>query len=517
MTKSFNINTFSVLNLALLTLGCCLFWQYGISWDEETSRLATGQAFIDFIFSGDQKALLANNEKYHGPAFEILLLFIEKAFGLTSMKSIYLMRHFCTHFVFIIAAVMLFKLCVKLFHSNWFGLICVLILYTSPRLFADSFYNSKDLVCTSIYAISFYTAILWMEKRNMKYLILHAFICGFLIAIRLTGIILIPLSLLFYTISIPEFSFKKIFSKQVIVPLITYGLLAYGFLILCWPVLWINPVKHLFLAYTEMSNYHWVGEVLYRGKYIYSNQLPLFYPIRWIIISTPIPYLFLFVIGVLLFLFDLFRKNTPNKIFFAFIFMAFALPLLSILIVHPVLYDAWRHLFFLYAPMIIFMVYALFRITEILQNHFHAKYSSKIVGLLFFAHFSWMLFRMISLHPYQNVYFNRFAGKDLGFTQTRYDMDYWGLACRESLEHILKTDPSDSITVLYAYDPIFLNSYLLSEKDRKRLVFQDRKDLPKYRVNIHRFRAENYAGYKNYFQVKREGGVINTVMIRIDK
>ena len=121
---------------------------------------------------------------------------------------------------------------------------------------------------------------------------------------------------------------------------------------------------------------------------------------------------------------------------------------------------------------------------------------------------------MISLHPYQNVYFNRFAGKDLGFTQTRYDMDYWGLACRESLEHILKTDPSDSITVLYDYDPIFLNSYLISEKDRKRLIFQDRKDNPKYRIRMYRFRAENYAGYKNYFDVKRDGGVINSVLIR---
>jgi hypothetical protein len=55
---------------------------------------------------------------------------------------------------------------------------------------------------------------------------------------------------------------------------------------------------------------------------------------------------------------------------------------------------------------------------------------------------------MINYHPYQNVYFNRLAGKDMLTVQQNYMMDYWGLSYREGIEAILAVDDGDSISML---------------------------------------------------------------------
>ena len=34
--------------------------------------------------------------------------------------------------------------------------------------------------------------------------------------------------------------------------------------------------------------------------------------------------------------------------------------------------------------------------------------------------------RMVELHPYEMVYFNRFAGADMQTVKSRFDLDYWG-------------------------------------------------------------------------------------------
>ena len=51
---------------------------------------------------------------------------------------------------------------------------------------------------------------------------------------------------------------------------------------------------------------------------------------------------------------------------------------------------------------------------------------------------------MVRYHPYQNVYFNMFAGNDRA---KRFDVDYWGLSGRTALEMILKNDNRSLIKV----------------------------------------------------------------------
>ena len=49
-----------------------------------------------------------------------------------------------------------------------------------------------------------------------------------------------------------------------------------------------------------MSSYSWSGGIFYLGEYVNALNLPWHYPIVWILISTPILYIILFIIGSIL-------------------------------------------------------------------------------------------------------------------------------------------------------------------------------------------------------------------------
>ena len=46
-------------------------------------------------------------------------------------------------------------------------------------------------------------------------------------------------------------------------------------------------------------------------------------------------------------------------------------------------------------------------------------------------------FSMIKHHPFQNVYFNMLAGKEI---EKKFEMDYWGLSNKQALDYILKME-----------------------------------------------------------------------------
>lgn len=94
---------FFILFIGLLLTGISVYKDYGISWDEEMQREDNGIVNYNYIHSGNYESLINGNEKYHGPAFEIALIYIEKILDLKRTRNIYLMRHFVTFLVFILS------------------------------------------------------------------------------------------------------------------------------------------------------------------------------------------------------------------------------------------------------------------------------------------------------------------------------------------------------------------------------------------------------------------------------
>ena len=74
---------------------------------------------------------------------------------------------------------------------------------------------------------------------------------------------------------------------------------------------------------------------------------------------------------------------------------------------------------------------------------------------------------MAALHPNQNVYFNALVDTNTpGALAKRYDLDYWRVAQRESLEYLLARYPDDTLRVLR----VWRSQPILPLKDRERII-----------------------------------------------
>lgn len=168
-----------------------VFQDYGIGWDDELARVLTGRVNLNYITNLDKTTLLFVAKKYHGPFFEILLACMERGFKMTDTANIYRMRHLVLFLVFFMAIIAFYKTAIKILGKEY-ALMACLFLVLSPRLFAESFYNSKDLVFMSFFMFNLYSFIQFFEKQNWLWAILHGILTAFLIAIRILGL-LIPI------------------------------------------------------------------------------------------------------------------------------------------------------------------------------------------------------------------------------------------------------------------------------------------------------------------------------------
>ena len=499
-----------------LCISIAVFKDYGISWDECQQR-GTGIINILYVFKGDQR-LLTDSERYHGPAFEMFLVAIEKILKLTkSPRATFFMRHLVTFLLFYTGVFFFYLLC-KLRFSSWkIGLLGSLFLILSPRIFADSFYNSKDIAFLAIFIISVYTLVRYLNKKSIPTAAIHALVCGLLIDIRISGIIVPFFTIIFAIADLLIIKRKKIECEKTVVSLLAYIVLLISSTILFWPILWENPIYHFMNAFKQMSHFPWGGTVLYLGNYINGKNLPWHYIPAWIIISTPLFYSFCFFVGCFVSM-KLLLKN-PLQVYLSkkndFIFMlCFFSPLAAAIVFRSVLYDGWRQMFFIYPALLIISLVGLTSLFESIKIKFQGwdyKVITAIVILLMAGNLTNTARFMIKYHPYQNVYFNMLAGRDMKEVKNNFELDYWGLSYRKALEYILKNDTDKVIKVNLASFPGTIIANILTSDDRNRLVYVKNPDEAKYFLSNYRWHKDEYSYKNEYYSIKIDGAKIMVV------
>src|ERR1700759_531507 len=186
--------------LLLLLIGLISFQSYGISWDEPAQH-EIGMLTYNYI-AGINNELLSNPNRFYNINIEFLLYIPEKWLHLHSPPQIYLSRHICTYIFFWIGTIFLFLLGKKIFKSEGYGLLTVFILMLTPRIFAHAFINSKDIPLLSFYTISIYGLICFLEKPTIKSALFSGLASGFTTAIRPVGLLLFPLAMGFFLLSL---------------------------------------------------------------------------------------------------------------------------------------------------------------------------------------------------------------------------------------------------------------------------------------------------------------------------
>lgn len=466
-----------VFFLVFFFLGVFIFRDYGISWDEPAQR-EIGQKNYSYIFEGNKELKELKDQNY-GASFEIALIAGEKIFKLSDTRSIYFLRHFANFSIFFIGGIFFYLLIEEIWHRKMFGLLGVTFLICSPRIFADSFYNSKDIIFMVFYLTCGYSLLLYFRLKSYKTLLFHCLCTALAISCRVAGISMLLATIIFQItllLSYQDKEAKKSYLGKSLFQLSSYILITSLLTFLFWPILWENPLK-IFEAIKESAHFLQGDTMLYRGEFVLPYQLPWHYIPTWILITTPISFVLFFFLGTVNLVTKTFKKtlsqtkkkgekisrNSPEIKILVLFFLS-TLPIGVAIFFHSSLYDAWRHFFFVYP---FFLLVTLYGIRTLLNTRL--KFFTALVLVL---NLSQVITFMIKNHPYQNVYFNFLAGKDMTEISKNYEMDYWGLSYRKALEYLVSTVPGE-IRISRIYYPVDANLFSLDQKDQDRIILTD--------------------------------------------
>jgi hypothetical protein len=517
-----------VFFLILIAVGLGIYRDYGISWDELTSR-SNGAITLKYVVERFAPSLLptaASNlpslntyeDRDYGVAFEAPAMALETMLGIggDSEKNVFLFRHLLTFLVSLAGVYAVQKMAERRF-SNWkIGLLAALFLVLTPRLFAESFYNSKDLVFMALFAVAMNTTIKFVLDPRPNNAFLHGVTSALAIDVRIMAVIL-PLATV--TILIVRLTKRELPLPATCRALGVYLVVAPILTVAMWPWLWSDPIGNFVQAFANMSKFRTHPDVLYMGRFVPSTELPWHYVLVWISITTPLLYLGLFVVGA----FNTVRQIASRKAVLwksdeelqdAIFLALFVAPIAAVVLLHSVIFDGWRHMYFIYPA---FLLVAINGWVSLWGNDLVWTTRKSLLAVVTAISVIYTGTWMWKAHPFQNVYFNVLAGTDL---RSQYELDYWGLANRKALEYIAKNDHSDVIYVRSgSFTPLDKAWYMLDALDRKRLKEIEDRNVARYVVTNYRLVKppnddEYLDDYDLFYQIRVDGEVILSVFRR---
>jgi hypothetical protein len=464
----------------LLLLGPLLVRDYGMGWDERADRMV-GYMSLRYVaqllapqvlaaghFAGIHE-LATHGDADHGPIFQMLLAGIEIAFFRHDPRGAGWMRHLLTFGVFVAGAWAMYRLGRMRFASWRWGLVGAALLVLSPRIFAEAFYNYKDIVFLSLFALAILTLTRLLHRPTVRGALLHALVCALATDVRTMGILLPGLTVAFGALEM----WARPARRAALVRAGAWYLAAFSpLVVLFWPFLWEAPVARFWACFGSFRRYRQTMKVFYLGELISCQRLPWHYLSVWLLVTTPVVYTALAVGGAWAVLRGLLARptawlrHTTNRQ--DLLFGAWLLgPLVVIVVIQSVVYDGWRHVYFIYPALVL------------------------LAGGLLAVGVAHTVFRQVHDHPYQYGYFSFLPGP---VAQRLFERDYWGVSGRDGLAWVLAHDPSPTVAIsdtLPQKITLLNNSLLLPAAQRARLRFVPHAQA-RYFLGIYRWHPGPY-------------------------
>ena len=359
---------FFILSGVILILLPALSPAYGQTGDEWL-QMFYGQHIWDYFFNNDMQALgydtlLPNHlneanpdqfkgQELYGGLFDFGTEVLHRWFP--SIPHLVL-RHFCNALTNVLLMVST-GLIARRLSGRWsVGVLALVLIVFSPRIFGEGMNNPKDIPFAAGFALAVYAVLAFIQdglKNVWRHAALLALGFGLAFGVRAAG------GLLFFAYLVAMialwlflqkdarkgwWSDKK--SRNRILLFMVGGLVA-GYIIglLAWPWGLQSPISNPITSLQGMTNRETKIHTLFEGKYQWNFAMPWYYELKWIIISNPLSV----IIGALLFvvLGFLGRKKLGS---FTLLFVLFAalFPLLYMMYKNSSVYDTWRHVFFVY-------------------------------------------------------------------------------------------------------------------------------------------------------------------------
>ncbi len=475
----------AAVGAAFLLAGALTLDDYGIAPDEANQR-ATGHANLDYLLGDGERAfdrLFQSHDRYYGTVVEAPLALVERLLDLNDPRSIYLGRHILTHLLFVVGGVFCYLLVYRLFGSRALALVAVALFLLHPRIYAHSFFNSKDVPFLAVFMVSLYLTHRAFRRDTLGAFLLCGAGVGLLINLRIMGLLLFAAVLALRALDLLAAGNGDARQRA----LLTGGAFALTTMLAFYaalPGLWTDPVGR----FTEMlrlfsSPHPNPGYVLFGGEWLWgSNGITLPYVPVWAGITTPPATLLLATAGAAALAWSALRRprnllrNGPTRFGLLLLTLPVATVAAAVILENPA-QQGWRYLYFLHAPLLLLAVLGLHRLVSSAGRWPRAG-AYALAG----AAAAVALVAMVRIHPHEASYFNALTDRTTPERlASRYDTDYWAQSYHVLVGHVLDDHPS--ATLLLRSLPRGVRD-MLSPNDRERIVSV--AEFPSSGASLHR-------------------------------
>ena len=424
---------------------------FGVSIDEVSQR-EIGQINFDYVVGTGN--LPRNHNLYYSVAFEAPLILVERLLGLTDSRAMFLSRHLLTHLFFLAGGWFCYLLTYRLFGHRRLALFALLLFLLHPRLYAHSFFNTKDLPFLVAFMIALYLAQHAFRRDTAATFAACGVGVGVLINLRIMGAVLFAAVIGLRALDL-LLARNRPARRRVLATTAAFVLAAAGTLYALSPYLWRDPLA-IADAFSDLARHPNLTSGVFLGRWVGWPSIPPHYLPTWMAVTTPPATLLLCLIGVgaavgrgiarpgsLL-------RNTPLR--FEWLLLAcLTLPIAAVIALNSNIYDGWRQMYFLYAPLCLLAVCglrALLAAARRLRSQAAAVRLRRGLSALAAAALVTAAADVVRLHPNQEAYFNLLVDRRTPEHVGRnWHLMYWHTQYRQALEYLAERFPDSTLYV----------------------------------------------------------------------
>ena len=468
------------LCLAFAAIGVAVLDDYGIGLDESPQR-RIARVTLNYIL-GNSDALLSYPDpinRFYGVAFDLPLLLIERALGLRESRDIFLMRHLAIHLFFIAGGFFCGLLAWRMFGSRALASLAMLLFLLHPRLYAHSFFNSKDPVFAALFMIALFLIHRAFRRGTPGAFALCGFGVGLAIDLRLFGLLLLPAVLAMRALDFWQATGRSE-RRRILATGGVFTAATLATIYVVHPYYWANPLRFLD-AIAAMQHPELILN-LFQGELIRSDEVPPHYIPTWFAITAPPLALLLGGIGAASVCWQgLLRPNgllRNGELRFRLLLVGCAtLPVAVVIALQSDFFSGWRHFYFLWAPFSLLAAAGLLALGTAGPRRFLA-WGTAGAGLVCVA------VAMAWLHPHQQIYFNLLVDRGAqGGLEQRYNMDPVTASHRQAFEHLRARHPDAVLNVRGRPGAPEIRLRILPALDRRHIVQSSAQEADYWIVN----------------------------------
>ncbi|UYZ62158.1 hypothetical protein [Hymenobacter weizhouensis] len=494
----------------LFVLGALLHRDYGVSWDEPTDHLnglvnvkyVAGLVMPERVRQEPSSHLIPELEGYrdndHGVIFEVPLSVLSYLLVHHDSRAYFFLRHFLIFGVFQLGVWAVYRIG-RTWLGDWrWGLLAAGLLVLSPRLFAESFTNGKDILFLGLFAFGMSTLVSFTTAPSAGRAAGHGLATALATDARILGVLLVAFTVVMVGLDLLDRPAVERGRRLRLLGL--YVAVAAAGTVVGWPYLWADPVGHFVAAFRSMGHYRWPFTNLYLGQYYSPYTLPWHYAPVWILITTPLPY----VLAALLGLGFSARSVLRARPWLAglglhrldLLIAGWLLgPLLLVIALNSSLYDTWRHLYFVYPALVLLAARGVQGLAKAASPAAPGPWLRPAATLLLLGALletGRTAGRMVQLHPFQHLYYSFLPAEQ---AERLFDRDYWGLSVRQGLEWLTRQQPTGPLRIHVRWpmhNPLYNNSLMLPPEQRQRIRYVP-ADSADYFLTTYRWHPQPFA------------------------